>query len=332
MKNSIILFVLGVCCLSCNQNKYPVGIFPEEATNLSEINSPFDDVNSDMPAITFGFKIVFSSNRINSQPHHFNLVESNLGFYWDKSEGYLGVDQGNSLFDTWLRDWVRKTETNFNEKGPYTFIDSEAGDILLFSRDNAEGVYSIFIEPREANSQDIDGAETSFRLMGDGANEMYPSFYGTDYLKGAGVESQGRPEKMLFSSDHDGAFDIYEVDLPAGGSTLEYLQSAEEKEIQKIGVNTNANDHMPFVYGDMLVFSSDRPGGLGGYDLYYSFRSGDGWTEPENFGPKINSEFDEYRPVVSDAMGFENQVMIFSSDRPGGLGGFDLYFVGIPKF
>jgi hypothetical protein len=332
MKNSIILSVFWICLVSCNQNKYPVGIFPEEATNLSVVNSPLDDINSDVPTVNHEFKLVFSSNRINSQPNHFNLVESSLVFYWDKSEGFLRVDQGNTLFDTWLRDWVRKTESNFNEKGPYTFIDSEAGDILLFSRDNAEGVYSILSEPREASSQEIDAAEASLRLMENGASEMYPSFYGVDYLKGAGVESQGRPEEMLFSSDRDGAFDIYEVDLPASGSVLEYLQSAEEKDIRKTGINTASNDHMPFVYGDLLVFSSDRPGGYGGYDLYYSFRSGDGWTEPENFGPKINSEFDEYRPVVSDSWEFENQVMIFSSNRPGGLGGFDLYFVGIPKF
>ncbi|MFC3416070.1 TolB-like translocation protein [Algoriphagus hitonicola] len=78
-----------------------------------------------------------------------------------------------------------------------------------------------------------------------------------------GIVSQGRPEKMLFSSDRDGAFDIYEVDLPASGSVLEYLESAEEKEIQKIGINTTANDHMPFVYGDLLVFSSDRPEDMG---------------------------------------------------------------------
>ncbi|MEB2785365.1 hypothetical protein [Algoriphagus persicinus] len=89
---------------------------------------------------------------------------------------------------------------------------------------------------------------------------------------------------------------------------------------------------MPFVYADLLVFSSDRPGGFGGYDLYYSHKTGDGWSEPVNFGPKINSEFDEFRPIVSDSWEFSNQVMIFSSNRPGGLGGFDLYFVGIPKF
>ncbi|WP_075350432.1 PD40 domain-containing protein [Algoriphagus marinus] len=79
-------------------------------------------------------------------------------------------------------------------------------------------------------------------------------------------------------------------------------------------------------------FASDRPGGLGGFDLYYSFKTASGWSDPVNFGPSINSAQDEYRPVVSDHPDFSNRLMIFSSNRPGGLGGFDLYYVGILKF
>lgn len=332
VKGFYLVLFLEVLLCGCNQNKYPIGVFPEEAVNLSVINSPFDDVNSDAPAVKHGFKIVFSSNRINSQLNHFNLVEYNLGFYWDKSEGVLKVDLGNSLFDTGLRDWVRKTETSFNEKGPYTFFDSENQQVLLFSRDNSNGVYSILAEPNETSSYQNDKRNASFRLLEKGASEMYPCFYGADFLKGSGVESQGRPEKMLFSSDGDGVFNVYELVLPDEGSVMEYLLSNQEKNIHKIGINTSANDHMPFVYGDLLVFSSDRPGGFGGYDLYYSFRSGDNWTDPENFGSKINSEYDEFRPIVSAHPEFTNQLMIFSSNRPGGLGGFDLYYVGIPKF
>ncbi|MFV8227119.1 hypothetical protein ACNKXV_14305, partial [Christiangramia aquimixticola] len=84
--------------------------------------------------------------------------------------------------------------------------------------------------------------------------------------------------------------------------------------------------------GDLLVFASDRPGGYGGYDLYYSKKTVSGWSEPVNLGPQINSVHDEYRPVVSSYPEFANQLMIFSSNRPGEMGGFDLYFVGIPKF
>ncbi|MEP1955332.1 MAG: hypothetical protein ABJJ26_10395, partial [Algoriphagus sp.] len=146
------------------------------------------------------------------------------------------------------------------------------------------------------------------------------------------ISSQGKPEKFLMSSDREGVFDIYELDLPSDISPLDYLLGTSAKPFLKISINSTANDHMPFVYGDLLVFASDRAGGYGGYDLYYSFKTDSGWSEPVNFGPNINSDKDEYRPIVSENPGFSNRLMIFSSNRPGGLGGFDLYYVGIPKF
>ena len=74
-----------------------------------------------------------------------------------------------------------------------------------------------------------------------------------------------------------------------------------------------------------MVFTSNRPGGLGGYDLYYSvFRNGK-WSSPVNLGPRINTASDEYRPIIGYDPDFTNQFMMFSSNRPGGKGGFDLY-------
>lgn len=94
-------------------------------------------------------------------------------------------------------------------------------------------------------------------------------------------------------------------------------------------MNTTSNDHMPFVFGDLLIFASDR---LGGYDLYYSKKTVGRRSEPVNPGSQINSVHDEYRPVVSSHLEFANRLMIFSSTRPGGLVGFDLYVAGISKF
>ena len=68
---------------------------------------------------------------------------------------------------------------------------------------------------------------------------------------------------------------------------------------------------------------------MGGYDLYYSiFRKGK-WSTPVNFGPVINTSSDEYRPVIGYHPDFSNQFLIFSSNKPGGKGGFDLYFTGV---
>ena len=65
-----------------------------------------------------------------------------------------------------------------------------------------------------------------------------------------------------------------------------------------------------------MVFTSNRPGGFGGYDLYYSVFKNGKWSSPVNFGPRINTASDEYRPLIGYHPDFTNIYMIFSSDRP----------------
>ncbi len=103
------------------------------------------------------------------------------------------------------------------------------------------------------------------------------------------------------------------------------FESSSKAEI----INSTSDDKCPFIFRKIMVFASDRPGGLGGFDLYYSRFSNGQWGTPVNFGPGINSSSDEYRPVISSDEEFTNNFMIFSSDRPGGKGGFDLYFTGV---
>ncbi|MCF0052507.1 hypothetical protein LXM25_20725 [Dyadobacter sp. LJ53] len=76
---------------------------------------------------------------------------------------------------------------------------------------------------------------------------------------------------------------------------------------------------------------SDRPGGVGGSDIYYSKLEGDKWGAPVNAGQRINTAHDEYRPILPAQGHFNYHLLIFSSDRPGGKGGFDLYMTGLIK-
>jgi hypothetical protein len=75
--------------------------------------------------------------------------------------------------------------------------------------------------------------------------------------------------------------------------------------------------------GLVLIFTSDRPGGMGGLDLWVSTRRDihDPWSEPINLGPGVNSEADERGSALSD----DGVTLFFSSDRPGGFGGADLW-------
>jgi tetratricopeptide (TPR) repeat protein len=72
---------------------------------------------------------------------------------------------------------------------------------------------------------------------------------------------------------------------------------------------------------NLLFFSSDRPGGFGGRDLYFMRKnSPNEWTIPENMGPNINSKYDEDAPFLSA----DNKTLYYASNGPKSMGGFDI--------
>lgn len=88
-------------------------------------------------------------------------------------------------------------------------------------------------------------------------------------------------------------------------------------------VNTDSLEVYPSVAADgTLYFSSGRPGGLGKNDLYRSRFVDGGWTDPENLGAPINTEFSEGDLFVASD---ESYIVFVSSGRPDSLGGGDLY-------
>lgn len=75
--------------------------------------------------------------------------------------------------------------------------------------------------------------------------------------------------------------------------------------------------------GSTLYFVSNRPGGLGGYDIWKSTLTDDGqWTTPVNLGPNINTPYDENTPF----MHADGKTLYFSSDGWPGLGNKDIFY------
>ena len=85
------------------------------------------------------------------------------------------------------------------------------------------------------------------------------------------------------------------------------------------------DDKQPYVTADgqTMYFASNRPGGSGGHDIWYSKKNGDVWSEPVNCGPKVNTEFDEIWPYL----GQDSESMYFASTGHKGLGGMDMWQV-----
>jgi outer membrane protein OmpA-like peptidoglycan-associated protein len=139
--------------------------------------------------------------------------------------------------------------------------------------------------------------------------------------KGAITVSQDG-EWMLFagrfSEQGYGNFDLY----------ISYYTPQGWSEPQNMGtaINTDFWESSPAISPDKrtLYFSSNRPGGFGGRDLYVSYRKANGsWTTAVNMGPTINTAGDELAPYIHA----DNQTLYFTSDGLPGYGGSDLYVI-----
>lgn len=124
---------------------------------------------------------------------------------------------------------------------------------------------------------------------------------------------------LFFSSDRDGGpHEIFvTARLPAGG----WGPPEEVSILNAAGYNTSRPTVS--VDGRVIVFDSDRPGGLGSADVWWATRSSVGapWSAPMNAGPAVNSASDEHRPTLSR----DGLRLVFGSTRPGGEGSSDIY-------
>lgn len=78
--------------------------------------------------------------------------------------------------------------------------------------------------------------------------------------------------------------------------------------------------------GDTMYYTSDKPGGYGGTDLYITTKDINGvWGKNENLGDKINTEGDEMFPFYQGS----NKTLYFSSNGRFGLGGLDIFIAEV---
>ncbi|RZM29677.1 MAG: hypothetical protein EOO88_04005 [Pedobacter sp.] len=118
-----------------------------------------------------------------------------------------------------------------------------------------------------------------------------------------------------------GTRNIYEV--TATGDDKNKVWSTSQGLVTNINVN-GYNSMQPFISkdGKYLVFSSDRPGGQGKYDLWYCQIRKDGTLGlATNLGPKINTKEDEEAPYYNST----TKRLMYSSAGKIGLGGLDFY-------
>lgn len=124
---------------------------------------------------------------------------------------------------------------------------------------------------------------------------------------------------LFFSSDRKGTM---------GGKDI-WIVKRESPE-QKFGtpenignsINTAGDEVFPYLFNDTtLFFSSNGHQGYGGWDIYMSVLRNGAWTAPMNLPAPYNSGYDDFGIIIVKP----GEEGYFTSNRPGGKGGDDLY-------
>jgi outer membrane protein OmpA-like peptidoglycan-associated protein/Tol biopolymer transport system component len=164
-------------------------------------------------------------------------------------------------------------------------------------------------------------------------------FYESDLVNGVWCKARPLPGKVNTNLNEgaqnisqDGEWIIFTgCNYPEGLGSCDLYISYKTKngwsEAQNLGhvVNSENWESSPSLSPDKrdLYFSSNRPGGYGGRDIWVSHRSANGiWGEPENLGPTVNTAGDEGCAFMYP----DNQTLFFNSNGHPGYGNTDLFF------
>lgn len=146
--------------------------------------------------------------------------------------------------------------------------------------------------------------------------------------------SWSAPERfsyLLNSDNHDVCVgmsekkDILYVYKRFSGGDLYFAEkkaNGKWKGLKRLKCNSEFHESSCCSFENVLYFTSDRPSGMGRHDIFRTERADDGsWSEPEAL-TTLNTAADENYVFISA----DGSHLFFSSDRLGGLGGYDVYF------
>jgi outer membrane protein OmpA-like peptidoglycan-associated protein len=148
----------------------------------------------------------------------------------------------------------------------------------------------------------------------------------SDIHGNVGAISMDRNRHLYFSENYEKAKEVNHVRIMEGlynGKAVNNIQALP------FGDNNSYSVMHPAVNseGTILVFSSDKSGGKGGFDLYYSRRDdhSQSWGEAKNL-TALNTVGNEVFPCITD-----DGYLYFSSDGRPGFGGLDIYRIPLAE-
>ena len=243
--------------------------------------------------------LIFTSNRPKDEMVKYKDARNNRSFY--------------SIFSTPMNNLFNNRKTNLFIPGFNSKFNE--GPVCFSSDKNTIYITRNMVVDQSGKSE-LDIVSLRYR------NGKWDKSYATLPLKMKGYmiahpTISDDDERLYFVSDMPGGF---------GGMDIYYSERKGGFLSQPVNlgpnINTPGDELFPTITSDgRLYFASNGHTGLGGLDIFVALPLGNGFSEPINLGPGINSSFDDFSIVFEEG----GQSGYFASNRPGGKGEDDIY-------
>lgn len=254
---------------------------------------------------------------------------------------YLKTIKGDHVNRRMVREEIRRCanglKLQFNP--PYAVVENMGSGVNsdydefapILSPNYYEKIYFSSIRPGNTGGQ-----RNKYGVLDERLGHYYSDIYSAQITNGQWGKVQ-QLDHLVNSPKHEVLLDFSENgnalyyfkgwNFRQGEVLVDSFRSSDERVLSSdpfIGpMNPIWGDATPYFAGDtIMVFSSNRPGGFGGFDLYRSVLRNGSWTNPENLGQQINTVYDETTPFLAR----DGKTLYFSSnDSKKSIGGFDVF-------
>ena len=274
---------------------------------------------------------------------------------WKDDEKYSGYKVEESAFNSPNADYapaifeegrvvITSDRQSSTGEATYGWTGNRFADLFLIDNNTAKNfdnsLNTAFNEAAATFTGDF--SEMFFiRSGGEQADEQFTKIFYTKKISGTWTTPEVLPfckDKINYSTpsvSKDGRTLYFAANDPEGWGGLDIYtcnKSSDGFTDPKIlgrTLNTTGNEAYPFIDNDTLYFASDYHTGLGGWDIFKSYKLKDNnWSNPQNLKTPINSGADDFGFVVDNQSALKEGVLqqgYLTSNRLGGKGNDDVY-------
>ncbi|TVQ73767.1 MAG: hypothetical protein EA372_04535 [Chromatiaceae bacterium] len=356
-----VLLILCLAATGCvldygldNTLEMAPGIHPIEG-----LNTPYDDFNvvAPPPPLHSVIPLVFASNA-HQRGAEFDIVEGHLEILQRPYHHRRDQGPGPPMIQAHRQGrFPSIPKLPGNQRGPTALLAEKTSAVSYAPPRTHTDPHAITLTQRSApavwtGEPDAGDVVWVFDSDHEGNRNLYfvdemgearPFFGNTAKSDEAYLTYDYRRHQLYFSSNRSGRYRIYRFDNPDGNTDFRSWLGDKTLagSIEPVEWAEHGDTLAPHVAGDLLVFASDRHGQ---FDLFVTRHQDGHWQSPRDLqdfmpeGVSLNTTADEFRPLLLKRWFFDQgkpyypwRLLLFSSNRPGGSGGYDLYLTALPE-